>query len=438
MAYQWLQFGTARRQLAARLYDSLNFFWADVENGLYIIEALRTYNSLTVTWKTDFVYSSTGPFSQSVWNSLSSITGSPRLRTVTDTQVYTMMEYHLLEPPTGSTWTGTHMFSIADLAGALQRRRDEIIQVSNCNCTVITVPSIPNQHRFQLPTNVLALLRTRFIPQPLKPPTTTPKPVTLYRDDTLALEYYEPVSLQSASNLPETFAVSTEPPLSFDVNRPPTYEGTYECLISQAGVPLNPPSSILLGVPDDFAWVAKWGALADLLGRESEATDRQRAAFCEKRYSDGLQLMLKSPWIMLGKIDGQVADVSSFFTMDRYYPEWDSDPNFVGSIVLAGMDFIGAPVNQGIGVTVLGNAPIPVDDNDFVQVSQSSWDAVLDYAQFLATFKLGGAEFQAAMELEKRFIQACSAENDRLIKLGLYSDYLVQRAGALDRDQERY
>lgn len=438
MAYQWLQFVTARQQLAARLYDSNNYFWSDAENGLYITEALRFFNSLTWTWKTDFAYNSSGPQQGKIWNSLGYLNGSPRARTVTDTDIYTMMEYHLLEPPSGGTWTGTPQFSIADFSGALQRRRDEINQIVNCNCTLLTVPSIPNQHRYQLPTNILALLRTRFIAQPLDPPTTTPGPVTLYRDDSLALEYYQPVTYQTASTLPETFAVSTEPPLSFDVNNPPNYAGNYECLVSQAGNPFTPPTPLLLGIPDDLSMVAKWGALADLLGRESEATDRQRAAFCEKKYQEGLQLAVKIPWIMLAKINGQVADLPAFTSMDRYYPEWDSDPNFTGSVVTAGMDFIAAPVNDGVGVTVLGNAPVPVADDDYVQVSQSVWDAVLDYAQFLATFKLGGAEFQAALELETRFMQACMAENDRLIKLGLYSDYLVQRAGALDREQERY
>ena len=77
--------------------------------------------------------------------------------------------------------------------------------VKSGNCTLITVPSIPNQHRFQLPSNVLALLRTRFIAQPLLPPASTPGPVTLYRDDTLGLEYYQPVTYQAASTLPETW-----------------------------------------------------------------------------------------------------------------------------------------------------------------------------------------------------------------------------------------
>lgn len=430
--YQWLTFVQARQQLQARLAmsgDPTRDFWTDVECGLYIIEALRTFNALTATWKADFTYSS-----GQLWNSLATLANSPRLRTVTDTDVYTMMENHLIEPPTGGTWTGTTQFSIGDLSGALQRRRDLIIQIVNCNCSILSgIAALPNQRRTILPDTVIDLMRTRYLATGGAPP-----PVTLYRDDTLAMEYFEDDFYTQPSGIPQAFMISTEPPLAFDVDVPPAFAGVYEGLVSNSGTAFAPPASTLLGIPDDYAWVAKWGALADLLGRESEATDRQRAEYCEKRFDDGLQLLLKSPWILLGKINSQTADLPSVQAMDRYYPEWDSDPNFTSSVVLAGIDFIAAPTNQGIGVTVLGNAPVPALDSDFIQASRSNWDSILDYAQFLASFKQGGGEFQSAQDLEASFILACAAENDRLVRLGLFSDVLLPRAAAADRSQERY
>jgi hypothetical protein len=386
---------------------------------------------LTATWKADFTY-----ISSQLWNNLATLANSPRLRTVTDTDVFVMMENHLIEPPTGGTWTGTSQFSISDLSGALERRRNLMIQVVNCNCSILSgIPAVPNQRRTILPDTVIDLERTRYIQTG---PGTPPPPITLYRDDTLAMEYYENDFYTQPSGQPQAFMVSTEPPLSFDVDIPPVGVGTYEGLVSSSGTPFAPPAPTLLGIPDDYAWVAKWGALADLLQRESEATDRQRAEYCEKRFDDGLQLLLKSPWILLGKINNQTADLPSVQAMDRYYPEWDSDPLFTNSVVLAGMDFIAAPKNQGIGVTVLGNAPVPVVDGDFIQASRSNWDTILDYAQFLAAFKQGGAEFQSAQDLEASFILECAAENDRLVRLGLYSDVLLPRAAAADRSQERY
>ena len=62
----------------------------------------------------------------------------------------------------------------------------------------------------------------------------------------------------------------------------------------------------------------------------------------------------------------------------------------------------------------------------------------MDLSQARASFKLGGAEWKSALELEKRAIMACSAENSRLRSLGSYSDVLDQRGQAQERDQNRY
>jgi hypothetical protein len=403
-------------------------FWEDAELVIYIQQALRQFNVLTVTWKTDFAFSSAN-----LWNSLGSLAGSPRLRTITDTYCYTDMENRLIEPATGGIWTGTTQFSIADLSQALQRRRDEILQISACNDVLVSgIGLTPNQTRTLLPDNVIDVIRARYIP-------VTGNPNTLYRDDSIAQEYYEVPLYQQSPGTPQTFSLSSEPPLSFDVDIPPALKGTYEAVELQSGTAFAPPASTLLGIPDDFAWVAELGALADLLSRESEATDRERADYCTKRYQDGLTLLIKTPWIMLGKVNGAAVTVDSIADTDRYMPEWDSNPTGFGPLIVAGgIDFFAAPVGSGIGITCLGNAPVPVNPTDYVQVQRSDWDTVLDLAQSIACFKMGGGEWQQALELEARAIQACSAENTRLKSLGCFADIFLQRGQAMDRAQERY
>src|ERR1700677_4570643 len=97
--YQWITFREAKFQLAQRLaIDITNdtAFWQNAELGIYIIQALRTFNVLTGTWKTDFQFVNNGP---GVWNSLATLAGSPRLRTQTSTDAYIQLEYMILEPP---------------------------------------------------------------------------------------------------------------------------------------------------------------------------------------------------------------------------------------------------------------------------------------------------------------------------------------------------
>lgn len=426
--YSWLQLSTAVSQLSQRLSDPDNVFWSTQECVIYIQQALRLFNCLTFTWKSDFAFSSSN-----LWNSLATLTGSPRLRTQTDVDCYTQMEYMLLEPPTGGAWTGTDQFGIAQFAQALQTRRDEMIQIGNLNQVLMDkIALTPNTRRTYLPDNVIDVARVRYIP-------TSGSPTTLYRDDLIASEFYQAPLYQQPSGIPQAFSLSSEPPLSWDVNILPAQSGTYEAVTLQTGAAFTPPAATLLNIPDDFSWALIYGALGDLLGSEPEATDMQRAAYCMKRYQDGLQLLQKIPWIMLGKVNGRAVNCDSIFATDRYLPNWDTNPAAFGPVIVTGgVDFLAAPVGMGIGLTCLGNAPIPVLGTDYVQVSRSDWDIILDFSQSMACFKMGGADWQESLEFEARAVQACSAENTRLRSFGAFSDILVQRGQQEDRDQNRY
>lgn len=490
-SYSWLTYATARAQLAQRLADSGNVFWSDAECGFYLQQALRMFNVLTYTWRKEYVFSS-----DSLWNNLGLMSGSPRQRTITDTYCYTIMQYMLLEPPTGGTWTGTSQFTISDLAQALQRRRDEMIQITNCNQALLSqIALTPNVSRTNLPDTIIDVERVRYLALEtqttgtassgdtsillasmqdvavgqvvtgtgLTYPTsviaigtnsvTISQPVTgavsgtlnfftpyvLDRDDTVAEEFYEAPLYQLDSAPPEVFSLSSEPPLAWNVYPPPNQPGQYDAIVLQSGTAFSPPASNLIGIPDDFAWTLIWGALADLLGRESEATDRQRAQYCLQRYMDGVQVMLKTPWVMLGKVDNVAVSVDSIADTDNYEPDWDANPSTFGPVIVAGgIDFFAAPVNAGIGLTVLGNAPVPTADGQFVQVSRSDYDIVLDLAQSMACFKMGGLEWKDALQLEARAIQACMAENVRLKNQGCFSDILNQRGQVQDRSRPRY
>ena len=427
--YTWLPVATAVQQLAQRLNDPTMQFWVYDELLTYISTSLRQFNSLTWMWRADFQYNDP----VNIWNSLGSLPGSPRLRTITDVDCYTEMEYMLLELPSGGTWTGTSQFNISVMSQALQRRRDEIIQYTNCNQLLSAgIPLTPNTIRTELDDQTIDVERVRYIPA-------TGSPNTLYRDDTVAQEFYEAPLYQLNPGTPQTFSLSSEPPLSWQVDVPPAQPGTYEAIVLQSGAPFNPPTPTLIGLPNDLVWVLIWGALADLLGQESEAKDAERSAYALKRYQDGLQLMMKSPWIMLGKINGVAVSCDSIADTDRYDPEWDSNPTGFGPVIVTGgPDWIAAPVGSGVGITCLGNAPITDSTGVYIQCSRSDMDIIYDLAQARAAFKQGGAEFKAALELEKRALQACMAENVRLKSQGNFSDVLDERGAAQERSMNRY
>jgi hypothetical protein len=241
----------------------------------------------------------------------------------------------------------------------------------------------------------------------------------------MAWDGFESQHLQTVGT-PANWSVIAGPPLAMDVDIAPNVSGGYDILSLQSGIPFAPPVATLLGVPDDWSWLGKWGALADLLGRDSDATDRQRADYCLKRYMDGLKIMKASNWLLLATINGIPCSTPSVREMDGFSPEWEINAAAWPGLVTAGMDLVATcPVqNCGVSCTLVGNAPVPSLDTDFVQVSRDVWDVLLDYAQALASWKMGGAEFAQTRDLENNFFRLAVETNKRLAKLGIFSDIL--------------
>jgi hypothetical protein len=253
------------------------------------------------------------------------------------------------------------------------------------------------------------------------------------------MEFYEAPLYQQPSGTPQTFSLSSEPPLSWIVDVPPAQPGNYEAVVLNSGTPFNPPTPTLIGIPDDLIFVLEYGALADLLGRESESTDRERAEYCMRRYQDGLKLMLKTPWIMLGKVNGVAVSCDSLRDTDNYSVNWDSDPSGFGPVIVTGgIDFLAGPVGSNIGVTVLGNAPITDSSGTYLQIAPSDADVMYNLAQSRALFKCGGSSFKEALALEAEAIKFCAAKNTMLQSSGAFSDVLLQRGQAQERAQNRF
>lgn len=52
----------------------------------------------------------------------------------------------------------------------------------------------------------------------------------------------------------------------------------------------DPIYDLVLRLPTNFAWAIKYGVMADMLNKEGEANDPQRAEYCEQRFQEGIEL----------------------------------------------------------------------------------------------------------------------------------------------------
>lgn len=510
--YSWLTISEAVAALQGRL--SNDTFWSVAELKLYLFEALRHWNGLTNQWNSNLII----PNANGAWLNTGTITNSPRLRTQTDTNLYTQIEYMLLEPPTGGVWSGTNQFSISALQFALQKRTQETIQAVACNLgqlsplnssvgtrrnlladTVLeprrirvlmpvanvlaTVPQMGSQWWMSIsspagiapgqlvtgtgiPPNTFVLLVSPYVivlSQPVATMTNQPvqfsQVMTLTREDTQAFQFFNPSYLQE-TGIPQSWSIASEPPLAFDVDLAPNSPAAYDLITLNAAPTFAPPASTLLGIPDDWSLVPLYGALADLLGRESEATDRARAAYCLERYTSMLKMFKGSNWLVQAAINGVPIDTPSLAEMDDYGIEWQQSNSNLPALIQAGIDFcaptpaavqgasigglgygqggfggggyggsisVGSYTSQSLDITLLANAPLLDSTGVYVQVSRDDFEAVLNYAQHVATFKSGGAEFTATAPLLKDFYRAAAALNKRWINYGIFVDILREQ-----------
>lgn len=428
MPYTTLTLTQALQDLARRLNDPSGIFWTDAEKTLYLQEAVRCFNAAANYFRDQFTFDTTINVH---WYDLTTVANTLRPQTVTDVDLFTEMEYHLLEPPTGATWTGSAQFTINDLLGAVQRRRDQLLFESGCHLQRATAVASASIVDTILDQTVIDIRRMAWLPDNTYPN----KP--LWLDDRWAQSNYQPRTIGTVG-VPSTWRRSTEPPLIVSVNKIPPVTGNYEFITVNSGAVLSTSSPTVLTVPDDFAWVIKYGALADLLSRESVARDPMRAEYCQRRYIQGMALLGVAPAVLVAQLGQYYEDrplqIDAVQSGDNYRPLWESEAAGTPKrLYTAGLNLFALapkPANSTLDITlqVVENAPFPANGAEFFQVGREDYDVILDLAQHTAAFKQGGMEFASTLPLFNNFLRHVKTYNSKLNQMGEFTDIIYDQS----------
>ena len=438
-----IQLSEVIAEVSTRLGDETNQFWPTAELYLYLLEALRVFNALTGWWKEEFTFDLTPPFSTN-WFPANGA-GTPRAQTLTDTDVYNLIEYHLLEPATGATWTGTNQFAITDLWQSMSRRRNEMLQFAACNMAELPMNCIPNANTVPIPDSALDVRRARWVPD-----SGLGTPVTLQRGDVLSFQRFTPNYLQTNANPMRWDILSgQEAPgvantlLAFVLDTLVNVPSIVQALTIAGAPDFDPPGGNPLLIPDDWMWVLKFGALADILSKEEEGRDIARAEYCRKRYEEGLKLMVTMPWLSQALLNGVAVDTPALASADRFNYEWQSNPAAFPGLVIGGIDlFAVSPVptaTVSVGMTVVQNAPIPLNTPTApIFLPRDAMEAVLKEAYHLALFKMGGKEFTESIKVHQEFLGFCMQTNSRLRMSGIFPTDYTPVEPKQDEQQPRF
>jgi hypothetical protein len=211
------------------------------------------------------------------------------------------------------------------------------------------------------------------------------------------------------------------------------------------GLPFSTTAASLLGIPDDWSWVLKFGALSDLFNRENLAKDLLRAEYCSKRYQDGLALLNAASALLGLRVNNIPLDIDSLKNGDYFNPGWQAATHgSPQSAYVAGLNLIAcqpAPDSDGAysaTAHVVQNAPVPVNLTDKIQLSRDDFDAILEYAQHLAALKLGGEEFAATLPLYDHFMKRAGVYNSKLAAMSELQKTMFEISQLEEKRNPRY
>lgn len=448
MAYSHTTLTQAKAILAARLADPSSVFWLDAEIALYLIEALRTWNSMAFYDRARVTFDS---IANQAFYDLTSTTdtgagaGNPPAflaPTLTDRNLVNLIQYHLLEPIT-TDWTlltpaATEQFSVSDIVGALQRRRDQFLMETGLILTHSTqAMSAAPENLTTLSQNIEDVRRVSWRRS------SDLRYFTLFRDD-LRSATAQSTTFVGTAGTPKVYDIVTQAPTQLRVLPAPSVNGSLDLVSVNAGATLDVSTGVLLGVPDDLAWVVKYGAMADLLGKDGQSRDAARAKYCEERWKEGLELAKIFTSVINYSLEGTLNLASSIKEFDTLSVGWQTppsaDPQYrrLGLMSWNLVAIAPVPIDTVPTITadVLSNMTVPTAGGDQIQVGKEHVDVIIDYAEHLAAFKMAGSEFESTVPHLERMMRSAMQMNDRLRAAAKNFDILRERREQRQRPQE--
>lgn len=406
--------------LAARLgvNTSITDYWnyaSGAELELYIRAAIREFQCLTGFWKDQIPFTVAA---DTAFYDVSTLDSSVSYN-VTDLNICAQAAYHLLEFVTGSesNFINTDQFVTAALVNALDQRREEMlgrtrmvvtdfqmVSPSLTNGRLTLANSILQVHRFDWQDSVSTLWGT------------------LDRADELAASAWL-YQWQNTAALPGAYSSSIAPPFVLQLIPIPVNSGTAEFLATvsnpYAGTPAPGGSATILNLPDDSTWVLTWGILASMLDQDAKSRDYQRAAWARRRFEAGIQVLSGFPLVEQAEIGGVSVNPSSLRQLDLWQPGWRNvTPAEPSVVAVGGRNLVAvSPVPDNtydFTMDVFCNSPASGANNVTIAIPSDIVTAILDNGVHLATFKIGGEQFQQTIGLYKNFLDVAQNYVGRL------------------------
>lgn len=402
-SYSQYTLSTLTTEVSSLLDDSAQRFWTPVEIRYAIQEGLYVWGALTSYWRNSQTFKTSRNLS---YYDLSVYLPTLRTRNWTLGQLMTDIQFAILEAANGITGIGmSGQTTPAAILNAITRTRNRFVLDSvlpfAVNTTTVNIPPSDGIVQFTAVTEYLH----RASWMDLASGTWT----NLWRQDNYAADagLYQ---WSGNPGKPRIFSESNLTPLELQLIPPAASAGVLETIsvLSQQLDLTNPNTTF--NIPDEWIHAIKWGTLADLLGADSQIADPIRAKYAATRYQQAVDFAKNSKSVMRLVYNNTPLMIDTLANIDAGYPTWRNTP---GPPQHAGIlyDLVaivpGAPqAAYTIQADVVQSAPIPINNNDPIDLGLEDIGHLVDYVVHILNFKCGGKELEASYDGYNSFMDA--------------------------------
>lgn len=419
-----------RALLAERLNDPSMTFFSSEELTFYLQEALETFNTHARYFRT---FSSLSVAANTQFTSLqlaSSLdeTNAPFIPLdnyqFSGQQVLKSLLLHLMESQSTSTIpTRTGHISDSQLISCLNQACDRFAQESQSIIyRTATTSTVAGVRRVTLPADVHDVQRIELTTIDANAPIYIVQRVTKDELDKLL------PSLNTQVGRPRYFTVSNTPARNLDLY--PTPNDTYPLGIYSVNnlTHLTPYTTGLFTADETLTYPRQWWpavkflALHLIYSFDGPLKHPQLSDYCRQRYEQ--YVLLSRSWhpIEHAYHNGALLDVCGVEELDFLDPRWRNPTNStspVKKLALLGQNLVFLRRKNGatpitLTFDLIPLAPSLTANDQMFPVGEDYLSYVLDYAQHIATIKMGGTEFTTTLPLYQNFLRGCARVNDKL------------------------
>lgn len=203
---------------------------------------------------------------------------------VLDTELLSLLQLATLEPDdAGVTWA-SGMWTQAQVVSWINDIVRDFLAQTGLTAAIDFLTGVPAQGSYDLPQNLIDLRRIAWRPGGSG---TGYEELTLV--DTFNLDENNDDWPANQQQVPTGYLLNLLPSLTVRVHPTPNDIGEAEITLSTLGTEAT-GAGALLPIPDDWVPYIMWGILGEMLSKQGEASDPERAAYCQQRYQEGVEL----------------------------------------------------------------------------------------------------------------------------------------------------